>query len=126
MSSLIAAALAEHLGEPIRIIGSFVMLRLAYNRGIAFSISIPGGMQTLLILGALAAVLIMAFRDRTQARGHALAFGLIVGGATANLIDRFLDGVVTDYFAIGTFPIFNIADACICIGAGLLAMIRRG
>lgn len=118
--SLGAALTAEHfLKAPIHIIGSFAMLRLSHNPGIAFSILLPSTLETLLIGTALIAVCIVAVRSRKE-RHAAVAFGLIIGGAIANLLDRIPDGFVTDYFSIGTFPVFNVADSFICIGAGLL------
>jgi signal peptidase II len=50
----------------------------------------------------------------------ALAFQL--GGAVGNLIDRILYGTVTDFISVGTFAVFNVADACISIGVALLAI----
>jgi signal peptidase II len=46
----------------------------------------------------------------------------MIGGAIGNLADRLLHGAVTDFISVGTFPVFNIADAAICIGAGLLIL----
>jgi signal peptidase II len=45
-----------------------------------------------------------------------------LAGALANIADRLPDGVVTDYFQVGTFPIFNVADSAITIGAALLLL----
>ena len=58
---------------------------------------------------------------------NAAAFGLIIGGALANIADRLPDGLVTDYIQVGTFPVFNLADSCITVGAVLLIfeMVRR-
>lgn len=50
-------------------------------------------------------------------------FGLILGGALGNIIDRFMRGYVTDfiYFVFWpSFPVFNIADACIDVGVALI------
>ena len=49
-----------------------------------------------------------------------IAFGLQLGGAIGNLIDRFRLGHVTDFIDIGPWPIFNIADSSIVIGIGLM------
>ena len=53
-------------------------------------------------------------------------FALIIGGAMGNLIDRFLYGHVIDYFLFHTpgwsFAIFNLADAAITVGAGLVIL----
>ena len=49
-----------------------------------------------------------------------IAFGLQLGGAIGNLIDRFRLGHVTDFIDIGSWPIFNVADSAIVVGIGLL------
>lgn len=108
----------EALTTPVRIIGSYVRLRLTHNPYIAFSIALPVAVQTILIAAALIAVFLVALRAKdTTSR---IAFGLILGGALANIVDRLGDGFVTDYVSVGTFPVFNAADICITLGAGLL------
>lgn len=112
---------AESILQPIHIVGSFITLRLAHNPGIAFSVLLPASMQTIIIISALILVTVVSIRTKKNTLSS-IAFGLIIGGAISNLIDRIPDGVVTDYISIGTFPIFNVADSCICIGAGLLLL----
>ncbi|HEY58156.1 MAG TPA: signal peptidase II [Anaerolineae bacterium] len=46
-----------------------------------------------------------------------LGLGLVLGGALGNLVDRLTQGVVTDFIAVGAFPVFNLADASITVGA---------
>ena len=50
----------------------------------------------------------------------------IIGGALANMVDRAYNGFVVDfldfYWDIYHYPVFNVADIAICIGAGLLAL----
>jgi lipoprotein signal peptidase len=58
-----------------------------------------------------------------RAKGSAaqrVGFGLIIGGALGNVADRLLDGHVTDFFQVGAFPIFNVADSCITVGVVIL------
>jgi signal peptidase II len=51
----------------------------------------------------------------------------ILGGALGNLIDRARLGYVLDFFALGNFPVFNVADAALVLGLGILALgILRG
>jgi signal peptidase II len=45
---------------------------------------------------------------------------LIMGGAVGNIIDRYIYGFVVDFIKVGNFYVFNVADACITIGAALL------
>lgn len=120
------ALLAEQMGAPIPVIGTYAGFLLSHNRGIAFGINIPSPFEEILISSALIAVLFVARHAKDTLTQ--IAFGLIIGGAIANLIDRAMDGRVTDYIAIGTFPIFNMADTCISIGAGLLiveSLVRK-
>jgi signal peptidase II len=59
---------------------------------------------------------------------QAIALGLIMGGAAGNLIDRLLRdegllrGAVVDFIDLQWFPVFNVADAAINIGAVLLVL----
>ncbi len=100
------------------------MLRYAENPGIAFGVRLPSPWQELLILGALAVVLVVAIRSQTLV--SRIGYGLILGGALANVIDRWIHGFVTDYVAVGTFPIFNLPDSCITVGVGLLLVESMG
>ena len=54
-----------------------------------------------------------------------ISFGLIIGGALGNMFDRITLGYVRDFIFldfIPKFPIFNIADSCLCVGAIMLAV----
>lgn len=117
--SLLAMWASHQVTEQVSIIGSYVMLQKTYNEGIAFGIPLPSPWKERMIIGALIIVLIIAYMDR-EAKNRSFAYGLIVGGATGNIIDRFMDGTVTDIFRIGTFPTFNFADASISLGVALL------
>lgn len=108
-----------YLHHRIALIGSFAGLLPTRNPGIAFGVQLPGGMQEVLILIALALVVIAAIRSDRSRFGDS-GYGLIVGGALGNVVDRMLDGFVTDFFQVGSFPIFNVADSCISIGVALL------
>lgn len=119
--SVVAGALADQfLGSGIPLIGSYVSLELSHNSGIAFGLRLPPMLQSLLIGVALVVVAFMAVRSMKYRPKSSLAYGLILGGGIANIVDRLADGLVTDYVRIGTFPVFNAADACITIGVGLL------
>jgi len=114
--SLLAAWLGETLlTDRIPVLGSFAGLLLSHNPGIAFGIRLPAYLQEIMIVAALAWMTVLAVRTATSPL-HRIGFGCIVGGAVGNLVDRFHDGVVTDYFQVGTFPIFNVADAFITVG----------
>ena len=119
LGGLTASAVTESvLKERIIIFGSFIGFELSYNQGIAFGIKL-GVLQPFLIAFALILIVWVAIQS-AQSRWHQIGFGLIVGGGLANVVDRFLDGHVTDFIQIGTFPVFNIADSCITIGVAIL------
>jgi len=119
--SFIAKLLADaFLHERVALIGDIAGLQPSLNPGIAFGIRLPDAVQTPLILVAIALLL---WASRKAETGLARAgFGLLIGGAFGNVADRLLDGYVTDFFQVGTFPIFNVADSCISIGVVLLVM----
>jgi lipoprotein signal peptidase len=93
-------------------------LQKSYNTGIAFSIDL-GPLQSVIIIGALITIAVVAYKQ-AAARYEQIAFGLIVGGGLANIVDRIPDGRVTDMFKVVDFPIFNVADVCINIGVFVL------
>jgi signal peptidase II len=106
-----------------------------HNPGIAFSLFSEGGwLSRVLLHGVIltAVVLIawMLFRHAHQSPTAGLAFGLILGGALGNLIDRVLFGWVVDFIhlwvRIGeqrwSWPDFNVADSAITVGAVLLIL----
>ena len=95
-------------------------LRLAYNRGVAFSL-FDGASPVLVIAltGAVTVVLgLMAWRGVFPA----LPAGLMLGGAAANLLDRLVGESVIDVLHTGWWPTFNVADSLITVGAALLLL----
>jgi signal peptidase II len=51
-----------------------------------------------------------------------VSIGLIIGGALGNIIDRILLGYVVDFIQVGWWPVFNLADSSITVGATILAV----
>ncbi|MGA1697471.1 MAG: signal peptidase II, partial [Ilumatobacteraceae bacterium] len=105
----------------IDIVGS-LRFNLAFNKGMAFSQATGAGP----IIGALGFVVIIGIVLwlRRSAQGlAAIAAGMIVGGAIGNLVDRllrgdaWLRGAVVDFVDLQWFPIFNLADSAISVGA---------
>lgn len=107
------------LTERRELLGSFVSLTYSENPGIAFGILFPPIVQIILILTAIVLVIVMAITGRRTVLSRC-GYGSIIGGALCNIVDRSLDGLVTDFIAVGSFPIFNIADSAISVGVGLL------
>ena len=120
--SLAGRLLSEtFLTARIPILGEFLGLSPTENAGVAFAITFSPILQIVLIGVALLLVLFLAYRARRH-RASALGFGLIIGGALANILDRLDDGLVTDFFQVGSFPTFNVADSCITVGVGVLLL----
>ncbi|MEO7021221.1 MAG: signal peptidase II [Ktedonobacteraceae bacterium] len=123
----------SHLGPPeigprISLIGQYLMLYYITNSGAAFSMFNTNG-PILIVLITLAVAIIAYLYVRMLNSGpllYKLIFGLIIGGAAGNLLDRFLHGSVVDFIwfqipqANFSFAIFNIADAAISVGVALL------
>ena len=127
MVSLVSKWLSDSfLSERIAIVGSLAGLEPTQNSGIAFGIVLPGSLQDVTIVLALVLVAALALRT-AKVPLEQIGFGLIVGGALGNIFDRIRDGFVTDFFQVGTFPVFNVADSCITIGVILLLaeMMRK-
>lgn len=106
-----------------------VNLTLAYNTGAAFSfLSRAGGWQRWFFAGfsiVMSMVLIIwLLRIPAQEKLKSCAVSLILGGAVGNLYDRASLGHVIDFIDVFYknyhWPVFNLADSAICIGAVLL------
>jgi len=99
-------------------------LSLSYNRGAAFGLG--QGMAPLLIAAGVALLVVLAGFSRSLAgRLPTIALGLVLGGATGNLVDRLIrghDGAVVDFIDLQWWPIFNVADMAIVCGAVLLVL----
>jgi len=111
------------LTERISLIGSLVGLERTLNAGIAFGIDLPVVVLLIFIPVVLILLSLFAWKSRRN-RMMALGFGLIIGGALGNIVDRFDDGHVTDFIQIGWWPLFNIADSCISIGVIILLLLE--
>jgi signal peptidase II len=96
------------------------------NRGIAFGLFADGGVVLVLFaLAALAALLVFFARHRDRPLVW-LPTGLLIGGATGNLIDRTAEGAVTDFIDFPFWPAFNVADISITFGVLALLYVLEG
>jgi len=104
----------------------FLSLYRTYNTGVAFSMFSSVGDKGLIVLSlaVIAFVLYLAVRSAPRQWLSRAGFALIIGGAVGNLIDRAVYGHVIDYILFHTpvwsFAVFNLADAFITVGAGLV------
>ena len=116
-------------GGDKEIIPGFLNFAYAENTGVAFSFLNDGGNTGrwgLSVVAGLAAVLVLYYFWRVPRTNDRLlgALALLLAGIAGNLTDRAQLGFVIDFidvqFGNWHYPTFNVADAAICIGAGLL------
>ncbi len=116
-------------GEFVSLFGPHIGWQLVYNPGGAFGLPAPS--WVFLLVTAVVVVVVASALTRAPSRLQALAFGMLLGGALGNVVDRLLrptatgqwvvgDGEVVDFVAWGAFPRFNVADAAITVGFVLL------
>lgn len=119
-----------------RALGGIIYLDQVRNSGAAFSLG-TGFTVILTVIALVIVVVLVRTANRLRSIGWALAFGLILGGAIGNLVDRFFRapgvgrGHVVDWISLfganGVhWPVFNIADSGIVVGAvlaGTLALL---
>lgn len=128
---IVVARLSDR--APIRLFGGLIKLEETRNAGAAFSV---GGGATFLFAFVAIAVIAVILRTarRLYSRPWAIVLGMLLGGATGNLIDRIVRspgvfrGGVVDWINLQHFAVFNLADSAITVGgvlAVLLAMLGR-
>lgn len=109
-------------GDSVPLIPDLVYLTHVHNPGVAFG-QFPQGGPVLIAAAALAVTCILVYRLRLLRSGeppHALqilGLALPLGGAVGNMIDRIRIGKVVDFIDLRWFPVFNIADTAITLGA---------
>lgn len=124
----ISKRLVWHNGHNYEFIPGFFNLTLVKNAGAAFGM-FQGGRVVFVAASALAVVLIayVAVRLPRADTARRVWLGLILGGAVGNLIDRVASGQVVDFIQIGFqghyWPVFNVADMGVTIGAVLLIVL---
>ena len=119
------------LMQPPRIIpvAPFFNIVVAWNRGVSFGMFDSDSPFTAWILSGLALAIVVALTvwlRRADRLPVAAALGLVIGGALGNVADRLQYGAVRDFldFHVATYhwPAFNVADACITVGAAVLVL----
>ena len=108
-------------GERVLVPG-LLSLTVLHNRGIAFGVL--GRLSPAVAVALALTVLLALFYNRGVWRGPLAdqwGLGLVVGGALGNVADRLRFGYVVDYLDVHVWPVFNLADAAIVVGAGVLA-----
>ena len=116
------------LGESCPVIRNVVHMTLVHNTGIAFGLFKNQGIIFIII--PITAIILLAFNiyyyrsnKENLSRMYIVAFSLILGGAIGNLIDRITFGYVIDFIDFRIWPVFNVADSAITIGAGIILLV---
>jgi signal peptidase II len=112
------------IGQSIPVISGIFHITYIENPGAAFGILANHRVLFLLLTIVITGIMVYLYLSlRNKKSLAALSLGLVISGAAGNFIDRFLRGTVTDMFDFQIWPIFNIADICICIGIAILCYV---
>lgn len=114
---------------PLVLIPGLLDFIQTWNRGVSFSLFWQDGDKGRMVLIAVLAsvvLLVAVLAWRSANRLQAAGYGLVIGGALGNLIDRSLNGAVFDYLFLHLGPaplfVFNFPDVTISAGVLLLAV----
>ena len=118
------------LYDPVPVWGDFFRLTYIFNRGAAFGLHLGDSSRFIFLGLAVLAVVVLFFMYRSTPwtdRLRLFAIASVTGGAIGNLVDRVRsDRGVVDFldFGFGTtrWPVFNVADIAVTVGAVLLAV----
>lgn len=111
----------------VELLGGRLLLRVTRNSGAAFSFA-EGATVVFTAVAVTVVVIILRTARRLRSLRWALALGLLLGGASGNLVDRLLRapgvgrGAVVDFIDFLVWPSFNVADSGIVVG-GILAVV---
>lgn len=123
----VSKILAEHhlAGRPpVRVIPGVLDLRFTENPGGAFGLF--GGLTWLFAAASVIVVIVVIVASRNlPSKATAIGLGLVLGGAIGNITDRVLrgpgfSGQVVDFLDLQVWPVFNLADSAIVVGAAIL------
>ena len=124
MTKLLSYSLLSKV-DTVPIIKGVIHFTYVENRGAAFGMLADQRwifitVSIIVSLGMLAYL----FLGHADTRLVGVAMSMIAGGGVSNLIDRLSLGFVVDFidFRLINFAVFNVADSCVCIGAGLLIL----
>lgn len=113
------------LGEGIPVWPGVFHLTRVNNTGAAFGILKNSGFF-LTVISILCVIVLVIVVGRSVAQNivsmRSVAGGLVAAGALGNLVDRLRYGYVIDFLDFRVWPVFNIADAAICVGVTIVAI----
>ena len=115
-------------GQPDReVIGTLLQLRLIRNPGAAFGTG-TGYTWVFTVLAFVASIVVIWLCRRVRSTLWAVAFATLLAGILGNFTDRIvrepggLHGHVVDFLMLPNWPVFNVADICINLAAGLILL----
>ncbi len=104
-------------------------LTMVWNQGVTFGLfraGTPSGVALLAAVAVAVVAVLLVWLRRAENALVATALGAVAGGAVGNIVDRLRYGAVVDFIhahAGGwSWYVFNVADAAICCGVGLLLL----
>ncbi|MDN5852124.1 MAG: signal peptidase II [Actinomycetia bacterium] len=128
VTKIIAVAKLE--GPPVKtveVIPNVLDLTLVRNSGAAFGLA-TGYTAVLTVVALAVCVVVLRIARTLRDPVWTIALGLLLGGALGNLTDRMarspgpLQGHVVDFLQLPNWPVFNVADCCVCVAAVLIAL----
>lgn len=118
----LAAVVWLRPARSIPVLGPYLSLTYATNTGGAFGV-LPAATGVLVAVAVVVVILLVIAASRIEhSRMAAVAVACLLGGALGNLVDRLRVGHVIDFIDLHFWPIFNLADIAIVLGAGLLVI----
>ena len=114
---------AMYVGQIIPVVKDIFHITYVQNRGAAFNM-LDGKSLFLIMVPAIAIVIAIWYMEKHLKEHWTLLVSLVlvVAGGIGNLIDRCFMGFVTDMFDFRIWPVFNVADIAVCVGAGVLIL----
>jgi signal peptidase II len=93
------------------------------NTGVAFGMFQDNNVLFTVLVSIIALVIIIYYPQLTEGDWFLMiALSMQLGGAVGNLIDRLTVGHVTDFISVGNFAVFNVADASVTVGVGIMIL----
>jgi signal peptidase II len=122
IKALVARAIPVSASLPV--IPGVLSLTHVQNTGVAFGL-LAGVSPVVTSLAALTLLAVLIYNGGRwlQTFGAEAGMVLMAGGALGNLVDRVRLGFVVDYIDVHVWPVFNLADVAIVVGAGVLGLV---
>ncbi|MBR6529652.1 MAG: signal peptidase II [Firmicutes bacterium] len=112
-----------YVGQSIPVINDIFHFTYVQNRGAAFNM-LDGKSVILIAIPTIAIAVAIWYMEKHLEEHWTLfvSLVLVIAGGIGNLIDRCFMGFVTDMFDFRFWPVFNVADIAVCVGAGILVL----